>query len=171
MAHLTGTVDFYTDLSRSTLPAVSWIVPNGAESEHPPASVSNGMWYVTALINAVMQSPYWDDCAIILVWDDYGGFYDHVAPLQTDRYGFGPRVPALIISPYSKPGVVVSTRFDFTSPLKLIETRFHLPALTDRDRDSNNMLDCFDFNQEPLDPVVITPDLKIDFSDVVTIQP
>ena len=67
--------------------------------------------------------------------------------------------------------MVVSTRFDFTSPLKLIETRFHLPAPTDRDRDSNNMLDCFDFNQKPLDPVVITPDMKIDFSDVVTIQP
>ena len=171
MVHLTGTVDFYTDLSRGTLPAVSWIVPNVAESEHPPASVSNGMWYVTALINAVMQSPYWDDCAIILVWDDYGGFYDHVAPPQTDRYGFGPRVPALIISPYSKPGVVVSTRFDFTSPLKLIETRFHLPALTDRDRDSNDMLDCFDFGQKALDPDVVTPDMKIDFSDVVTVQP
>jgi phospholipase C len=65
MAHLTGTVEFYTDLSRGTLPAVSWIVPNGAESEHPPASVPNGLWYVTVLINAVMQSPCWDDCAII----------------------------------------------------------------------------------------------------------
>jgi phospholipase C len=89
----------------------------------------------------------------------------------TDRYGFGPRVPALVISPYSRGGVVNHTRFDFTSPLKLIETRFDLKALTDRDRDSNDMLDCFDFDRKPLDPVVITPETKLDFSDLVTTQP
>jgi len=112
------------------------LVPIPADSEHPPANVKTGMWYVTQFINAVMESRYWKDCAIILVWDDYGGFYDHVPPYQTDRYGFGPRVPALVISPYSRGGGVNHTRFDFTSPLKLIETRFDLKALTDRDKDS-----------------------------------
>ena len=171
MAHLVHTDEFYTDLKNGSLPAVSWLVPIPADSEHPPANVKTGMWYVTQLINAVMESRYWKDCAIILVWDDYGGFYDHVPPYQTDRYGFGPRVPALVISPYSRGGVVNHTRFDFTSPLKLIETRFDLKALTDRDRDSNDMLDCFDFDRKPLDPVVITPETKLDFSDLVTTQP
>jgi phospholipase C len=171
MAHLVHTDEFYTDLKNGSLPAVSWLVPIPADSEHPPANVKTGMRYVTQLINAVMESRYWKDCAIILVWDDYGGFYDHVPPYQTDRYGFGPRVPALVISPYSRGGVVNHTRFDFTSPLKLIETRFDLKALTDRDKDSNDMLDCFDFDRKPLDPVVITAETKLDFSDLVTTQP
>jgi phospholipase C len=78
---------------------------------------------------------------------------------------------ALVISPYSRGGVVNHTRFDFTSPLKLIETRFDLEPLTDRDADSNNMLDCFDFDQKPLDPIVITADTKLDFGNLVTTQP
>jgi phospholipase C len=171
MAHLVHTDEFYADLKNGSLPEVSWLVPTPVDSEHPPQDVKTGMWYVTQLINAVMQSPYWEHCAVILVWDDYGGFYDHVPPYQTDRYGFGPRVPALIISPYSKEGVVNHTRFDFTSPLKLIETRFGLKPLTDRDADSNNMLDCFDFGQKPLDPIVITPETRLDFSNLVTTQP
>jgi phospholipase C len=129
------------------------------------------MWSVTSLINAVMSSPYWNDCVIILVWDDYGGFYDHVPPPQTDRYGFGPRVPALVISPYSKANKVIHTRFDLTSPLKLIEKRFNLQPLTDRDADANDMLDCFDFKQKPLPPDIITQQTKLDFSDMVTTQP
>ena len=63
------------------------------------------------------------------------------------------------------------TRYDLTSPLKLIETRFGLSSLTERDANSNNMLDCFDFTQKPLPPDVITPDTKLDFSDMVTTQP
>jgi hypothetical protein len=79
---------------------------------------------------AVMNSPFWNTCAIILVWHDYGGFYDHVPPVQPDKYGFGFRVPAMVNSLY------------LTSPLKLIETKFNLPALTDRDGLANDMLDC-----------------------------
>ena len=171
LAHLVYTTQFYNDLKGGTLPEVSWIVPSAEASEHPPYDVTVGMWSVTSLINAVMSSPYWKDCVIILVWDDYGGFYDHVPPPQTDRYGFGPRVPALVISPYSKANKVIHTRFDLTSPLKLIEKRFSLKPLTDRDADANDMVDCFDFTQKPLPPDIITQQTKLDFSDMVTTQP
>jgi phospholipase C len=171
MANVVETSQFFTDIDNNTLPQVSWLVPDVAESEHPPQDVTVGMQYVTGIINAVMASPYWNQCAIILVWDDYGGFYDHVPPHQVDKYGYGPRVPALVISPYAKPGKIIHTRFDFTSPLKLIEKKFGLKALTDRDADANDMLDCFDFKQTPLPPDIITPDTKLDFSDMVTTQP
>ncbi len=75
------------------LPAVSWIVPNGAVSEHPPSKVSVGQSYVTSLINAVMQGPDWSSSAIFLAWDDWGGFYDHVKPPTVDQNGYGLRVP------------------------------------------------------------------------------
>jgi len=171
MAHLVPTEQFYDDLKKGVLPEVGWIVPSFRDSEHPPEDVQIGMRYVTRLVNAVMDSSYWQNTAIILVWDDYGGFYDHVPPPQADVYGFGPRVPALVISPYSRGGAVVHTRYDLTSPLKLIETRFGLSSLTERDANSNNMLDCFDFTQKPLPPDVITPDTNLDFSDMVTTQP
>ena len=171
MAKLVETSQFYIDLRNKSLPQVCWLVPSLAESEHPPEDVTVGMQYVTSLINAVMQSSYWNDCAIILVWDDYGGFFDHVPPVQTDKYGFGPRVPAIVISPYARPGKLVHTRFDLTSPLKLIEKKFRLKQLTDRDADANDMLDCFDFGQKALPPDIITSDTKLDFSDMVTTQP
>jgi phospholipase C len=122
------------------------------------------MWHVTNLVNAVMSSPCWRDTAIIITWDDYGGFYDHVPPPQVDRYGMGPRVPALVISPYARPGFVCHTQLDFTSPLKLIERRFDLKPLTERDANANDMLDCFDFKQAPLRPAVITRDTRLDFA-------
>jgi phospholipase C len=162
---------FYQDLQSGTLPQVCWLVPVVADSEHPPADVQTGMWYVTNLINAVMQSPYWQSAAIIVVWDHYGGFYDRVPPQQTDKYGFGPRVPALVVSPFSRSGVICHQRFDLTSPLKLIETRFGLKPLTHRDAESNDMLDCFDFHQRPLSPDVITTSTELDFSDLKTTTP
>ena len=154
-SHLGRTEKFYEDLKNGTLPQVCWLVPPGPLSEHPPRDVQEGMWYVTGLINAVMQSSYWKNCAIIVTWDESGGFYDHVPPVQTDEYGFGFRVPALIISPYSRRGVVEHTTYDFTSLLKLIEIKFGLSSLTQRDGSSNSMLECFDFTQTPLPPVII----------------
>ena len=171
MAHLVETSQFFADIKDGALPQVCWLVPSLAESEHPPEDVTAGMQYVTGLINAVMESPYWLDSAIILVWDDYGGFYDHVPPQQTDKYGFGPRVPCLVISPYALSGKIIHTRFDLTSPLKLIEKKFGLKSLTDRDADANDMSDCFDFKQKPLPADIITPDTKLDFSDMITTQP
>lgn len=104
VSHLATTRKFYDDIANGTLPQVCWLVPGKKNSEHPPKNVQDGMWYVTDLVNAVMQSKYWQNCAIVIMWDDYGGFYDHVRPIQTDELGFGFRVPALIISPYSRSG-------------------------------------------------------------------
>ncbi len=171
MNHLVNLSEFYDDVKSNKLPEVCWIVPTFADSEHPPADSARGMWHVTQLINAIMQSPAWNDCAIIVTWDDFGGFYDHVAPPNVDKYGYGPRVPALIISPWSRSGAVVHTQFDFTSPLKLIETRFALHPLADRDRASNDMLDCFDFTQKPLAPRIIEKQTVLNFADVKTTMP
>ena len=121
----------------------------------PRSDITVGMWYVTDLINAIMQSSYWKNCAIILMWDDSGGFYDHVAPPQVDEFGFGFRVPAIVISPWSKSGKVIHTQYDLTSPLKLVEAKFGLGSLTGRDASANSMLDCFDFTQAPLPTHII----------------
>jgi phospholipase C len=155
LANLVPTSQFYTDLKNQGLPQVCWLKPASPESEHPPNDITIGMRYVTHLVNAVMKSPYWNNCAIIITWDDYGGFYDHVPPVQTDKYGFGFRVPCLVISPYALPNTVVHTQYDFTSILKLIETKFHLSPLTERDNAANNMLDCFNFSQTPLPTDII----------------
>jgi phospholipase C len=155
-SHLGSTADFYRNIRENTLPQVCWITPPKEASEHPPYDVQTGMWHVTGLINAVMKSSYWNSCAIIVTWDESGGFYDHVAPAQVDQDGFGFRVPALVISPWSRSGIVIHTQYDLTSPLALLETKYGLPALATRDGSSNSMLDCFDFTQTPLPPHIIT---------------
>lgn len=171
MAHLVGLDQFYADVKAGSLPEVCWIVPTFADSEHPPADTARGMRHVTDLVNALMQSSAWKDTAIIVTWDDYGGFYDHVPPPQIDKYGYGPRVPTLILSPYAKPGYISHTRFDFTSPLKLIETKYGLPPLSTRDASANDMRDCFDFKQKPLPPDVVTPQTHLDFFKMRTTSP
>lgn len=171
MSHLVGMNQFYQDAKSGHLPQVCWIVPDPADSEHPPNDSARGMWHVTALVNAIMQSSAWNNTVIIITWDDYGGFYDHVAPPAVDQYGYGPRVPALVISPYARPGLCCHTTFDFTSPLKLIEEHFNLEPLTSRDGEANDMLDCFDFQQKPVAPDVIRRDTKLDFSQPKTTMP
>lgn len=147
---------YYEDLKKQTLPQVSWIIPAFDDSEHPPELVQQGMWYVTKVVNALMQSPYWKDTVIFLTWDDYGGFYDHVPPPEVDALGLGPRVPALVISPYSKSGYVSHNVYDFTSILRFVEKRFQLPNLTTRDLRADPMFDAFDFDHQPLSPFVIS---------------
>ncbi|HUA66736.1 MAG TPA: alkaline phosphatase family protein [Alphaproteobacteria bacterium] len=163
MSHLVSLDEFYADAKADQLPEVCWIVPTAADSEHPPADSARGMWHVTGLVNAIMQSKAWKDSVIIVTWDDYGGFYDHVPPPQVDKYGYGFRVPALIISPWSKPGYICHVHYDFTSPLKLIEDHYRLPSLATRDAAANNMLDCFDFKQKPNEPDVITRETQLKF--------
>lgn len=158
MAHLVSLNEYYKDLSQGTLPEVSWIIPAFNDSEHPPeptAPVAQGMWYVTGLVNALMQSSYWNNSVIFLTWDDYGGFYDHVSPPQVDAFGYGPRVPTIVISPFAKRGFISHRTYDFTSMLKFIEVRFGLPHLTARDDRADDMGECFDFHQQPIRPHVI----------------
>ncbi|MFI5176211.1 MAG: phospholipase C [Terriglobia bacterium] len=149
------TSQFAIDAAAGNLPAVSWLVVGGNLSEHPPSSVCAGENWTVQQLNAVMQGPLWHSTAIFLTWDDFGGFYDHVSPPKVDNFGFGPRVPLLIISPYARAGYVTHTMHEFSSILKFIETRFNLPFLTFRDAIANNTLDSFDFQQTPLTPLVL----------------
>src|SRR5260370_36892929 len=98
---------FMSQASTGTLPALSWIVPNSADSEHPAALVSTGQAYVTRIINAVMRSKDWSSTAIFLSWDDCVGFYDHVVPPAVDALGYAIRGPAIIITPYARHGLIV----------------------------------------------------------------
>jgi phospholipase C len=156
LQNLAFTTQFVTDVSSGTLPSVSWVMPSSsAESEHPPADVGIGEHYIVSTVNAIMASPYWNSTAIFITWDDYGGWYDHVAPPQIDRFGFGFRVPCLIISPYAKEGLVDHTQADFTSILKFIETVHSLPPLTTRDTAASNLSEAFNFSQAPRAPLIL----------------
>jgi len=115
---------FYAAAKQGTLPAVSWVVPSGEVSEHPPSPVSFGQSYVTSLINAVMRSPEWSSSAIFLSWDDWGGFYDHVVPPAVDQNGYGLRVPGIVISPYARKGFIDHQTLSFDAYDKFIEDDF-----------------------------------------------
>jgi phospholipase C len=154
-SHFVRRAQIFSDLKNGNLPQVSWVIPSDKLSEHPPANITLGMDWVVNVVNSIMNSHYWNSTAIIVTWDDYGGFYDHVPPPQIDKYGLGFRMPALIISPYVKPGFIDHTQYQFESMLKFIEWRFNIPSLTDRDRNANNLLNAFDFSQKPNSPHVI----------------
>jgi phospholipase C len=115
---------YLRDARTGHLPAVSWVVPNDHVSEHPPSSIATGQAYVTKLINSVMRGPDWNSTAIFLAWDDWGGFYDHLAPPRLDRQGLGIRVPGLVISPYARRGFVDHQVLSFDSINRFIEDRF-----------------------------------------------
>jgi phospholipase C len=146
---------FLTDLAKGNLAQVVWVIPKEDESDHPTANVKSGEKYLVSSINAIMQSKFWPSTAIFVTWDDYGGWYDHVAPPQVDAFGLGFRVPCLIISPYAKEGFIDHTQSEFTSILKFIETVHDLPALTHRDAMASNMLEAFNFSQTPRSPLVL----------------
>ena len=145
---------FVTDAMNGSLPNVCWIV-SGATSEHPPDSSCLGENWTVQQINAVMQGPNWSSTAIFVTWDDFGGFYDHVPPPKVDNFGFGPRVPLLVISPFAKQGLISHTQYEFSSLLKFAENRFKLAALTARDMVANDMTDGFDFDQDPRPPFIL----------------
>src|SRR5215472_7401943 len=165
------TVSHFFEAARNgTLPAVSWVVPNGAVSDHPPALISASQAYVTSLINAVMQGPNWTSTAIFLSWDDWGGFYDHVVPPTVDENGYGLRVPGLVISPYARRGYIDHQVLSFDAYVKFIEDDFlggqRLDPKTDGRPDPRpdvrenasvlgDLQNDFDFNQAPLPPAIL----------------
>ena len=162
---------FYTAAQDGTLPAVSWIAPTQANSDHPPANLATGQAYVTNLINTIMRGPDWDSTAIFLTWDDWGGFYDNVVPPMVDQNGYGLRVPALVISPYAKKGYIDHQTLSFDAYNKFIEDDFlggaRLNPATDGRPDPRpdvredatilgNLLSDFDFSQPPRPPVLLS---------------
>jgi len=166
---------FYADARSGKLPAVSWVVPNGQNSEHPPALVSAGQAYVTGLVNAVMQSTDWASTAIFLSWDDWGGFYDHVAPPTVDVNGYGLRVPGIVISPYAKRGFVDHQTLSFDAYVKFIEDDFlggqRIDPMTDGRPDPRpgvrenasqlgDLTHDFDFTQPPRKLILLDPHPK-----------
>jgi phospholipase C len=163
--------DFFADAAAGTLPQVSYVDPAffGEEQndEHPPSNPQLGQQFLESIYDALVASPNWSSTALIITYDEHGGFYDHVPPpsacipddvppqltsgsfvAQFDRYGF--RVPIIVVSPYSKPGYVSHEVFDLTSILRFIELRFDLPALTKRDANATPITDLFDFSQASL---------------------
>jgi phospholipase C len=162
--------DFLTAARSGTLPAVSWVTPADAVSEHPPALVSRGQTFVTSVIDEVMKSPDWKSTAIFLTWDDWGGFYDHVKPPVVDRNGYGMRVPALVISPYAKRGYIDHQVLSFDAYLKFIEDDFlhgqridpktdgrpdPRPTVRENVKILGNLEKDFNFSQSPRGPLLL----------------
>lgn len=158
--HVKEANDFVAAVRDGTLPSVSWLVPPRNLSDHPgldrPGLCAGENWSVR-VINEVMESPYWEQTAIVLTWDDFGGLYDHVPPPHVDLFGYGPRAPALVISPWARAGGIDRRTYDFSSVLRTIERLFKLPSLDGGTRAAADMLNSFDFEQEPLNPLILEP--------------
>jgi phospholipase C len=153
-----------TDIANGQLASVSWVIPSGQSSDHPGISDNSGPAWVASVVNAIGNSQYWSNTAIIITWDDWGGWYDHVSPNITggpgiiNSYEYGFRVPLIVVSPYAKPAHISHQVNDFGSILKFIEGTFGVgniapgasPAYADATTNTGDLSDCFDFNQTPL---------------------
>jgi phospholipase C len=151
--HMRDSADFFEDLKAGRLPSVSFIKATGGRDEHPANSAPRwGEEWVMSLLKALGASPLWGKAAVVVAYDEGGGFWDHVAPPQPDAYGCGTRVPALLIGPWARRGYIDHRIADTTSVLALIEARFGLQPLQQRDAQAYNLLDGFDFTQQPRAP-------------------
>jgi phospholipase C len=157
-----------TDIANGQLAAVSWVIPNGAASDHAGGNTGLGPSWVASIVNAIGQSSYWADTAIIITWDDWGGWFDHVPPPTVrTSYEYGLRVPLIVISPFAKPAYISKATHDFGSILKFTESVFGLgeidPAVGYADSRSDNLSDCFNFSQTPLVFTPIAAPFKADY--------
>jgi phospholipase C len=149
-----------TDIGNGQLAAVTWVIPTGQESDHAMLNDGSGPSWVASVVNAIgNNSSLWSNTAIIITWDDWGGWYDHVPPASIlNSYEYGFRVPLIVVSPFAKPAYVSHQVNDFGSILKFIEATFGLPsvapgaspAYADAVTTSGDLSDCFDFTQAPL---------------------
>lgn len=162
-----------TEIAGGKLKQVDWVIPNGGNSDHSgmPTTTGGPSW-VASIVNAIGQSPYWSNTAIIIAWDDWGGWYDHVPPPKVvndgsswgSGYVYGFRVPMIVVSPLAKPQFISHTPHDFGSILKFIENNFSVPPLGFADTNAlDDLSDCFDFTQTPLTFKTINAPLKADF--------
>jgi len=152
-----------TDITNSQLATVSWVIPSGLESDHALSNDGSGPSYVASIVNAIGSSSYWSNTAIIITWDDWGGWYDHVAPQILNSYEYGFRVPMIVVSPYAKPAYISQVTHDFGSILKFIETTYNLPSLGNADATADDLSDCFNFNQTPIQFQTISAPLNASY--------
>jgi phospholipase C len=152
--------DFFDDLAAGELASVTWLKPPAPYNEHPniphkATSVCAGENWTVSVMNALQRSPFWPHTAVVVVWDDFGGYYDHVVPPLYDIMGLGPRTPALIMSPYTRRGdnplggSIDHHTYEFASVLKFIEDVFGLRSLTHRDGEADPLTGAFDFSKPP----------------------
>jgi phospholipase C len=147
-----------TDIQSNQLQQVSWVIPDGNDSDHAKSNNGCGPSWVTSIVNAIGNSSYWSNTVIILAWDDWGGWYDHVQPPKViddgtswgSGYVYGFRVPMIVISPYAKAAYISHATHDFGSILKFIETTFGLPSLGYADAPADDLSDIFNFAQTPI---------------------
>jgi phospholipase C len=145
------------DIANSQLAQVTWVIPDGAQSDHAESNNGSGPSWVAAIVNEIGNSQYWANTAIIITWDDWGGWYDHVAPKVVNDgvswgsgYVYGFRVPLVVVSPYAKAAYISHTTHDFGSILKFIETTFSLPSLGYADVPADDLSDCFNLTHTPI---------------------
>jgi phospholipase C len=158
-----------TDIASNQLQDVSWVVPTADDSDHAGMDTKgDGPSWVASIVNAIGNSPYWANTAIFITWDDWGGWYDHVAPPKVlvdcaqwgCGYVYGFRVPLIVVSAYAKAGYISPVQHDFGSILKYIEGVFNLPSLGFADAAADDLSDCFNYNQTPLTFQTIPSALK-----------
>jgi phospholipase C len=144
----------FTDIDNFQLPQVSWVIPDGAESDHAGGNLGEGPSWVASIVNAVGNSFYWDDTVIFITWDDWGGWYDHVAPTVVSDgrswgsgYVYGFRVPLVVVSPSAKRGYISHVTHDFGSILHFIEQNYGLGSLGYADAYADDLSDCFIFGE------------------------
>jgi phospholipase C len=138
------------DIDRDSLADVSFVTPSGLESDHSGRNNGTGPSWIASIVNAIgSNSLYWDNTAIIVTWDDWGGWYDHVPPKVFNSYELGFRVPMIVISPYAKPNYVSHVPYEFGSILKFIEETFGLASLNTTDKRATDLSDCFNFTGSP----------------------
>ena len=153
-AHIRDASEFGRALREGGLPAVSFVKPHAKDNAHAVSStVGAGDRWIADMVREIMASRYWPRVAVVITYDEGGGWFDHVRPPVVDRFGLGTRVPTLIVSPYAKRGFIGRREYDHASVLKLIEWRFGLEPLTERDRRAEAPLEAFDFTQAPRAPV------------------
>jgi phospholipase C len=170
--NIVADTQLFSDARAGHLPAVSWVIPSGDNSEHPFGTISAGQNHVTRVIDAIMNSPDWNSTAIFLAWDDWGGFYDHVAPPRIGGQQYGLRVPALVISPYARRDYIDHQTLSFDAYLKFIEDDFlggqrldprtdgrpdPRPSVRERARGLGDLRRDFDFSQRPRRPLLLSP--------------
>ena len=153
-SHFVSRGKIFNDINHSALPNISWVIPATQYSDHPPANITTGQAYVASVIDAIEASKEWPTTAIFLAWDDYGGFYDGVAPPVVDSMGLSIRVPMIVISPYARENVVVNSLGYFESILHFVEWRFSLGCITVRDCDAPIPFAYFNFNQTARAPML-----------------